>query len=511
MGGPEPYGSANNPSGPAPRLYWNYANTQTGNIDTTYANGPSFARYNAWGGSTTVDWNPAQNVTFKSITGVRAIDWNVGVDLDGMPESIQEVTDHQKQKQYSQEFQFNGKAANDNLDYLVGLYFFKEDGFVHDYVPFGGSLYIYDVANDVNTKSYAAFFHLTYDLGDKWTFVAGERYSRDDKQFEGGQSDLDGFSYKVSGCYDPAGSAHDLLSDQIPVGVTCQQALGFPTPGQPYRYFPAGTQTQKYGVYTPTTGIQFHVNNNDMLYMSYSKGFKAGGWTTRLSAPLPNIADAAFGPEFNKALELGWKSRLLGSRMQLDAALFNSKYTGIQLNFQEGPSPVLHNAGDATLRGAEVEMQTLIGQGFSLGLTAAYIDAQYDRIDPAVTIANPGFTTANKLPKTPRTKYTLSPQYDFNLRNSGMVSIGVDYTHTASMYNDAPNTPLLYRPATNYATAVVRYTAPNDRYDVAFGGTNLTNERYLTVGSFNGGEGETVGTYNPPREWYLALRMKLGQ
>jgi hypothetical protein len=27
------------------------------------------------------------------------------------------------------------------------------------------------------------------------------------------------------------------------------------------------------------------------------------------------------------------------------------------------------------------------------------------------------------------------------------------------------------------------------------------------VGSTNGAEGEIVGTYNPPREWYLSLHM----
>ncbi len=42
VGGPVPYGSVGNPSGPAPRLYWNYANTQTGSIDTTLCQRPEF-------------------------------------------------------------------------------------------------------------------------------------------------------------------------------------------------------------------------------------------------------------------------------------------------------------------------------------------------------------------------------------------------------------------------------------------------------------------------------------
>jgi iron complex outermembrane receptor protein len=512
VGGPVPWtagGVPGNPSSAAPRLYWDFANTQTGNIDTTYANGPSFARYDAWGTSATLDFSLTDDLTLKSISGWREINWKVGVDLDGGPESMQEVTDHQYQHQFSQEFQLAGRAAGGKLNYVAGLYYFQEQGYVHDYVPFGGSLYIYDVANDVDTKSYAAFFHVDWRITDRFGLTLGARQSKDDKKFEGGQSDLDGFTYKISGCYDPAGSANALLSPFIPVGVTCQQALGFPVPGQPYRYFPAGTQSQSYNIFTPTVGVQFHVNDDAMLYLSYSKGFKAGGWTTRLSAPLPDIAGAQFGPEHNEAYELGLKSEWLDRHLLTNVALFQSKYTGIQLNFQEGPSPVLHNAGDATIKGAELEMQGVFG-GFSFMLAGAWIDAKYDSIDPLVTVANPTFTTANKLPKTPEYKFSFSPQYEFSLANTGKIRLAVDYTYTADMFNDATNLTLLHRPSTDNLGAAVHYVSPGQRYELILGGTNLSDTRYLSTGSVNTGEGETVGTYSPPWEWYATLRMNFG-
>ncbi len=99
-----------------PRIFWNFANTQTGDIDRTYATGPSFAKYNSIGTSITVDVQLPADLTLKSITGYRDIDWRVGVDLDGTPESIQEVTDHQYQHQISQEFQLAGKAFDSKLD-----------------------------------------------------------------------------------------------------------------------------------------------------------------------------------------------------------------------------------------------------------------------------------------------------------------------------------------------------------------------------------------------------------
>jgi iron complex outermembrane receptor protein len=503
VGGPVPYtpgGVAGNPSGPSPRIYWNLANTDTGDIDKTYASGPSFARYTAWGASVTLDYDISESMAFKSITAVRGIDWRVGVDLDGLPETIQEVTDHQKQDQFTQEFQLTGKAMGDKLDYVAGLYWFQEDGFVHDFVPFGSTLYIYDVANDVDTKSYAAYFHVDYNFNEAFGVSLGARYSKDDKKFEGGQADLDGYNYKSSGCWGPTGP-----------NMACWAAFAgmvglapFPDPTNPYRYFPPGEQSQEYDVFTPTFGAQWHINPDVMAYVSFSKGFKAGGWTTRLSNPVADIDEAAFGPEESETYELGLKSQFLDNRVQTNIAVFWTDYTGIQLQIQEGASPVSQNAGDAELKGAELELNALLGGGFSIYLGASYIDAEYTEL--ATTVQ--GITLDTDLPKTPEHKYTISPQWDVGLPNNGKLRFAVDYTKTASMFNDAPNTPLLARPDTDNLGAAIHYYSPGEKYELTLGGTNLTDDRYLVVGSVNGAEGETVGTYNPPRQWYLNLRMK---
>jgi iron complex outermembrane receptor protein len=52
--------------------------------------------------------------------------------------------------------------------------------------------------------------------------------------------------------------------------------------------------------------------------------------------------------------------------------------------------------------------------------------------------------------------------------------------------------------------------SPSSLYDFAVGGTNLTNDRYVTAGSPNYGAGEVGGYYNPPRMWYATLRVNLG-
>jgi iron complex outermembrane receptor protein len=143
-------------------------------------------------------------MALKSITGWRQITWNIGTDLDGLPESMQEVTDGQGHAR-SEELQLNGKAFDGKLNYTAGLYYFNESGYVHDFVPFDTAyLYVYDYDNNIKTDSYAGYLHLDYKLTDAWGLTAGVRYSHEKKQFLGGQGDLNGFSYKISGCLDPA-------------------------------------------------------------------------------------------------------------------------------------------------------------------------------------------------------------------------------------------------------------------------------------------------------------------
>ena len=310
-----------------PRIYDSFAATNTGNIDTTYANGPDFARNNVWGVGATAVYDLSDTLQFKSITGYRQIKWNIGTDLDGTPETLQEVTDAQHQWQVSQELQLLGKAMDNRLNFVGGLYYFKEAGYVHDFVPFESLLFVDDLANDVTNKDYAAFLHADFRLNDSWGFTAGGRYTNVQTHFLGGQSDLNNFPF-----------------------------FG-PGPDHIFRYFPAIPDTQTWHIFDPTAGVQFHFNSDMMTYLSWSKGFKQGGWTTRLSAQIPSPVDARFDPEYSSTFELGMKSEWFDHHLQANAAVYYTDYKGIQLNIQQGISPVYTNAGNAKIKGAELELQ----------------------------------------------------------------------------------------------------------------------------------------------------------
>jgi iron complex outermembrane receptor protein len=266
-----------------------------------------------------------------------------------------------------------------------------------------------------------------------------------------------------------------------------------------------------------------------MVYASYTKGFKSGGWTTRLSQPILDRAKARFSPEYNQAYELGLKSEWFDRHLLANIAAFYSKYDNVQINVQQGPSPVMQNAGNATIKGAELELQSVFDNGFGLALNGGYIDAYYTELNPCLLyntdstgncVASAGssyspiwggFTSDTKLPKTPKYKVSVSPSYQATLPNNSKMNIMADYTFTASMQYTAPNTPLLERPSSRMLNASIHWMPESGRYEWIVGGTNLTNDRYLTVGSDNTAAGEIVGSYNPPRMWYVSVKAKIGE
>lgn len=473
----------------------------TGDIDTTFATGPSFSKLDSWGVALIADWTLNPNISLKSITAFRGVQWSFGLDFDGSPIRVSELSAPETQHQISQEVQLLGNAFDNRLNYVVGFYYFNEYGFIHDLVDL--TVLNIDGLNTFDTKSYAGFVHANYNVTNRLGIVVGARYSVEQKAFEGGQRDLNAFTYKAAQSFSgaPPGTFYPIT----PVG---QAILGFPVPGDPLRFFPAGVNHQTFYLFTPTAGIDYHFTDDLMAYFTWSKGFKSGGWTTRLSAPIPDAKFAQFGPEKAKTYEVGIKSEWLDHRLLLNWDGYYTFYDGIQLDVQVGFSPTFKNAGDAEIRGMELEGKYLVGHGLSINGNVSYIEAQYTNTAIGTLTPTTALPLGTKLPKTPKWKFDLSPEYDYTLPNDATVTYLFDWIHTSSIFNDVFNTPQLRRPTSDIFNMSLHYLSPNGKYEITAGGTNITNERFLTTGVAQIAGGQIQGTFNAPAQWYLSLSLK---
>lgn len=470
-------------------------------IDVSYANGNNYSKLKTYGGAGTIEFDLSDTVMVKSITAYRELHWNAGMDLDGSPLNFLHTSFTMNQWQFSQELQLNGSAMDKTLNYVLGAYFFKEAGDLHDYVTFAEGLLQVDGPNDLSTKNYAFFGQIDYRPTEQFGITVGGRYTKENKTFEGFQSDANGLTYKILNQIGvpPCASIN-------PISDACRIAAGFPNQGQPLRYYVAGTQRKSFSDFSPKIGLQYHPNDDAMLYASWSKGYKTGGWTTRLSNPLPTAPD--FNEEKATTWEVGLKSTLLDRRLQVNAAAFLTNYKGIQLNFQQGVSPTIQNAGDARIKGFEVEVVAAPTDGFLINASVGYTDAYYTAVLAGAQVAaNPfqaGVFPGADLPKTPKWKFNVSPRYEVSMGGDARLVLLADWTHTTSLWNDTERAFLLQRGPTDIVNGNITYKSGSN-WELTVGMTNITDERYLVTGQAQIAGGQFYGTYSRPREWFARL------
>lgn len=491
----------------------------TGDPDTSYATGPTLNDLKAWGAAANIEIDVADGLMVRSISAYRRTNWTAGSDLDGSPLSILELTFNQNQEQISQELQLLGTNLLDGrLNFVLGAYYFKEEGDLHDYVIFNEGLLQVDGPNDFNTRNYAFFGQIDFRMTDWLAITVGGRYTDETKFFEGGQQDLNGGSYKLFGCSDGAGNItpfgdFPLAPPVAAGGPPCFAALSFPDPTNPVRLYVPGRNRNDFQNFSPKIGVQLHPNDDVMLYGSYSEGYRTGGWTTRLSNPQGNIAPD-FDEEVAETFEVGIKSSWFDRRLQVNLAAFTTNYQDVQLNQQVGTSPTIDNAGTARIKGFELEAIIAPTAGLTINTSLGYLDATFSSLSASVSrpdVAGPipglrlGAVVGGQLPKTSEWAINISPRYEFGLANGGSIVMLADWSYRSAVWNDVARYLPLRRPAVNLVNTSLSYREPDERWDLTIGITNLLDERFLVSGGANDAAGVYFGSYNRPREWYARI------
>ena len=491
----------------------------TGNPDTSYATGPSFNNLKAWGAAGNLEFDVADGLMLRSITAYRRTNWASGTDADGSPLNMLELSFLQNQKQFSQEVQLLGSnLLNGRLNFVLGGYYFKESGDLHDFVIFDEGLLQVDGPNNFNTKNFAAFGQFDFRLNDWIGLTLGGRYTKETKLFEGGQQDLNGGNYKLFGCADGTGTIYPfgdfpLAPPQAAGGPPCFAALSYPDPTNPVRVYVPGVNRKKFSNFSPKLGVQLHPNDDIMVYGSYSEGYKTGGWTTRLTNPQGNVAPD-FDEEIAQTYEVGVKSTLLDRHLQVNLAAFTTNYKDVQLNQQVGTSPTIDNAGTARIKGFELETIIAPVSGLTINTSVGYLDATFSTLSASVSqpsVAGPipgiraGAVVGGQLPKTAKWSINVSPRYEFDVGNGGSIVLLADWTHKTPVWNEVARYYSMRRPKVDLVNASVSYHEPEGRWELTVGGTNLTDKRYLVNGGVNDAAGLGFGSYNRPREWYARI------
>lgn len=476
------------------------SNFVTGDIDTTFATGANFSNIDAWGVSNVSAFDLSEAAQIKTILAYRELSASFGRDIDGSPLDIDQTTFVIEQEQFSAEVQLSGSVLNERLNYTLGGFYFSESAFQLDQVPLGGGLLNIFGPNSQDTEAVALFGEADFAVTSDLSLLFGVRWTDESKQLLLEQQNTTPFFGVVfAGLVDADGDS--VFPRTNPDGTPNVNFLG-----------PQGVQRADFSDVSVRAGVNYKITPDIFTYFTYSQGFKSGGFTTRLTAPfnpdfdgipggLAALNGIVFQPETSDNYEIGLKADLLDRKLRTNFALFWNEYQDIQIVVQRGITPSNENAGDARIRGAELELEFYPTEGFSFVGSAGYLDARYTRIDP---LAFP-VEIDDRLQNTPEFTFSAAATYEKPiLEGRADLMFNLNYSWRDTVANDAQNTPELIQGPVGLLGGQIKISPTRDNWAISLIGRNILNKRFIGAGFNSGpGVGFVEATFNRPGEWRM--------
>ncbi|MEL7028563.1 MAG: TonB-dependent receptor [Pseudomonadota bacterium] len=453
--------------------------------------GPNFSDLDLWGVSGIVTWDLGE-VTLKSITAYREQDAFFGHDSDHSPIRFFEQDVDDDQQQISQELQVLGSNFDGRLDWTVGALYFHEEGLstyriafapglfdalealppgiipglggagnpIHPALDFDGA-----VSAGIDNDSYSAFSHFSFDVTDRLRLSGGVRYTSDEKEF-------------------------DSVFERFSAGVVTHDV----------------SVSDDWSAWTPKASLDYRFTENVMAYASAARGFKSGGFNGRPTSAF--VARQPFDPEFVWTYEVGVKTSTPDRRLVINAAAFYSDYTNLQLlavasDDFGGIVALVENAGEAEIKGFELEMNAVPARNLRLDAGIGFLDAEYVELDPSVT----SITLDSELVKAPKWSLNIGGDYTIPLVDTLQATLRADYSYRSRTQHVPDNNPLLTQDGYSLVNLRLTFAPEEGPWEFSVFGTNVTDERYITNGlSQFDTLGTTDVTFGRPAEWGLTAK-----
>ncbi|MDB5429993.1 MAG: hypothetical protein JWP35_1109 [Caulobacter sp.] len=401
-----------------------------------------------------VGWN-SQRVTDLDFTSVHLID----------------LVDGEKNKVFSQELRLSSPQG-EKFSYIAGLFYYRNDYTLNRGITSDLGLTL-DSLLKVKTSSWAEFASARYDLTDQFTLLAGVRGTQEDKTP----------TYEISG------------------------VLGTPTP---LTTLPTAKSNEVDG----NVGVEFHPRSGTMLYATWARGSKSGGF----QANPDSLAVAHYDGEVAYTTEVGAKFNF-GGRGFLTLAVFDTKVDGFQTSRLAVippsvlPQNIITNA-DVRSTGAEASGGWNVTANFKLTGDVTYADSKFT--NDVLNEVAPGVFQVEiykgmVLPRAPLWAGQVGASYraelgdNLQFRAQGTVR----YASVADLQlrSEHPLSPK----ADAHTTVDAQFSIGSETagWEVSLIGNNLTDDRYDTFTSESFLDGDAFyGTRSRPRTIALQLRLR---
>jgi len=430
-----------------------------------------------WGVSATVEWDSAAGV-FKSITAYREFDSVFFNDLDFSPHTVfHNINNPFDHEQFSQELQHTNSWFNDRLTTVVGLYYFEEEGIETVRIARANSALDLDGNSRViDNNSRSAYAQATFDITERLHLTGGIRYTNDTKIF----------------------TASIDFRNRADFG---------PTSGR-----------QKIVEYSKLLTLGFDITDNHYAYFTFSDGFRDGGFPARFTGGLPDPLPS-FDPEFVDSYEIGLKNTFFDKRLRANLSAFHTVYDDLQVTATAPLSGEINtttdNLANVTLTGVELELDAVIAENFKIDLTLGWLDDEIKELEGGALLSA-GFTTTtdSDLPYTPKWNWNLGAIYSIPLTETslgGELLARIDWRFVDKQVFRIENNPDAFEDSYHVLNASLKYTPPDNKWELVAGVRNLTDAEYATTATFSNIPRSPSANINRPRTVYGTFRYYWGE
>jgi iron complex outermembrane receptor protein len=341
--------------------------TPDGFDNRVHANVPIENRTENWGMSGTFRWEIADHA-LESISAYRELSFDGEFDGDfSLYDGILSVN-RTDLWQVSEELRLVSPSS-DTLEYVVGFYFHHQSqdtlsrltltqplaDFVNSFLPaaiFPANTGITD--NRHESFSYAGFGQATLHVTDQVSLTGGLRLSYEEKTREGDFTTSPPFPFSAG----PFGPDYSLDQDRDTTNLSGTAIA---------RWFPM---------------------EDVMLYASYARGFKSGGFNADRETidPTAPIRDdlGEFDDEQSDSFEGGFKSRWFDGQLTLNGTFFYTIYKDFQAFSFDGTSFLVTNADELTSYGVEAEALLAPTAGLLLGSNMGFNITEFEDFENAL-------------------------------------------------------------------------------------------------------------------------------
>lgn len=426
--------------------------------------------------SATLTWD-LPFAALKSITAYQRYKSETRADGDGLNLFLSSLSGENTNKTFSQELTLTGSAGS--LNWVVGAFYSHEDDQNEFHIRFtenlegaGPNSGLDFLQPEYSQKSYAAFADLTYSLTDRIDVIAGLRYTKDKLRAEYSSSFF-------------ANEFPNIFTPPPPATI----AVRFPI-------CPASVDDPEFSSTTPRASVKYRLDERQMAYVKYSKGYKAGGVNVY-------SCNNTYEPEEVESYELGYKSTLRDGSLVFNATAFHYDYTNFQVSQIINTTLVTTNASSAVVDGLELEAFWAPDRHWRLNASYAYIHARYDEfmntdgLNPAAGLQD---LSGNLLNGSPKHSGNLTVSYTTDDYSWGNLTAAVSLSHRSHTFFREFNAKEDSQEAFTLANLFLAWNSADETYQVRLYAKNITDEAYYQALAADDVIGSRTGYWAPPRQ-----------